>query len=124
MVSIAFFSTHFKMKRIPATLLVLGTLMVLSALSSLSNGVLSDWTIFGYTIFGACDAFTANILMPLGAFIMAVYLGWFAPKGLMNDQLTNYGTLRNKFAGPVMFLLKWVTPILIIIIFGASALME
>ncbi|MDE6510954.1 MAG: hypothetical protein K2L00_02505, partial [Muribaculaceae bacterium] len=122
--SIAFFSNHFKMKRIPANLLVLGPLMVLSALSSLSNGVLSDWTIFGYTIFGACDAFTANILMPLGAFIMAVYLGWFAPKGLMKDQLTNGGTLRNKLAGPVMFLLKWVTPILIIIIFGASALME
>ena len=123
-VSIAFFSNHFKMKRIPATLLVLGPLMILSALSSLSNGVLSDWTIFGYTIFGACDAFTANILMPLGAFIMAVYLGWFAPKGLMKEQLTNDGTIRNCLAAPVMFLLKWVTPILIIIIFGASILMK
>ncbi|MDE6291780.1 MAG: sodium-dependent transporter [Muribaculaceae bacterium] len=123
-VSIAYFSNHFKLKRIPATLLVLGPLVVLSALSSLSNGVLSDWTIFGYTIFGACDAFTANILMPLGAFIMAVYLGWFAPKDLMKDQLTNGGTLRNRLAGLVIFLLKWVTPILIIIIFGASALME
>lgn len=123
-VSIAYFSNHFKMKRIPATLLVLGPLMVLSALSSLSNGVLSDLTLFGYTIFGACDALTANILMPLGALLMAIYLGWFAPKGLLNDQLTNGGTLRNKLAGPVTFLLKWVTPILIIIIFGASALME
>ena len=104
--------------------MVMVPLLFLSALSSLSNGVLSDWTIFGYTIFGACDAFTANILMPLGAFIMAVYLGWFAPKGLMMDQLTNGGTIRNRFAVPVIFLLKWVTPILIIIIFGASLLMK
>ena len=123
-VAIAFFSNHFKMKRIPATLLVLGPLVALSALSSLSNGVLSDWTIFGYTLFSGCDALTANILMPLGAFIMSVYLGWFAPKGLMKDQLTNGGTLRNRLAGPVMFLLKWVTPILIVVIFVASLLME
>ncbi|MDE6547995.1 MAG: sodium-dependent transporter [Muribaculaceae bacterium] len=123
-VSIAYFSNHFKMKRIPATCMVLIPLVLLSALSSLSNGVLSDWTIFGYTIFGACDAFTANILMPLGAFIMAVYLGWFAPKGMMKDQLTNGGTIRNRLAGTVMFLLKWITPILIVIIFGASVLMK
>lgn len=123
-VSIAYFSNHFKIKRVPATSLVMVPLVFLSALSSLSNGVLSDWTIFGYTIFGACDAFTANILMPLGAFIMAVYLGWFAPKGLMKDQLTNGGTIRNMFAAPVMFLLKWITPILIVIIFAASLLMK
>lgn len=123
-VSIAYFSRHFKLKRVPATCLVMVPLLFLSSLSSLSNGVLSDWTIFGYTIFGACDALTANILMPLGALIMAIYLGWFAPKGMMKDQLTNGGTLRNRFAAPVMFLLKWVTPILIIIIFAASILMK
>lgn len=122
-VSIAYFSNYFKMKRIPATCLVLVPLILLSAISSLSNGVLSDYKIFGYTFFGACDAFTANILMPLGALIMAVYVGWFAPKGLMKDQLTNGGTLRNRLAGPVMFLLKWVTPGLIIVIFAASLFM-
>ena len=121
-VSIAYFSNHFRMKRIPATMLVLVPLMLLSSVSSLSNGVLADWTIFGYTVFGACDALTANILMPLGALIMAVYLGWFAPKGLMKDQLTNGGTIRNRLAGTVMFLLKWVTPVLIVVIFVASFL--
>lgn len=119
-VSIAYFSGHFKMKRIPATCAVLLPLVLLSSLSSLSNGMLSHWTIFGYTIFGACDAVTANILMPLGALIMAVYLGWFAPKNLLKDQLTNGGSVRNWFAVPVIFLLKWVTPILIIVIFIAS----
>lgn len=119
-VSIAYFSGHFKMKRIPATCAVLLPLVLLSSLSSLSNGMLSHWTIFGYTIFGACDAVTANILMPLGALIMAVYLGWFAPKNLLKDQLTNGGSVKNWFAVPVIFLLKWVTPILIIVIFIAS----
>ena len=123
-VSIAYFSGHFKMKRVTATCAVLLPLILLSALSSLSNGVLSGWKIFGYTIFDGCDAFTANILMPLGALIMSVYVGWFAPKGMMKEQLTNGGTIRNRFAGPVIFLLKWVTPILIALIFAASLLMK
>lgn len=123
-VSIAYFCSHFKMNRVAATAVVMVPLLVLSALSSLSNGILSDWTLFGYTIFGACDALTANIIMPLGAFLMSIYIGWFAPKGLMHDQLTNDGTLPNHFAKPVMFLLKWVTPLLIIIIFGASLFMK
>lgn len=119
-VSIAYFIGHHNMKRLSATCMVLIPLLLLSAMSSLSNGILSDWTIFGYTIFGACDAFTANILMPLGALIMSIYLGWFAPKNLMKEQLTNYGTLTNKLVGPVNFILKWVAPIVIIAIFATS----
>lgn len=121
-VSIAYFCGHFKMKRSTATWLVLAPLMALSAVSSLSNGVLSDWKIFGFTFFDACDQFTANFMMPLGALIMSVYVGWFAPKNMMLDQLTNGGTLRNRFARPVIFLLKWVTPILIAVILITSLL--
>lgn len=119
-VSIAYICGHFKMKRIPATWLVLAPLILLSAVSSLSNGVLSDWKIFGYTFFDACDKFTANFMMPLGALIMSVYVGWFAPKNLLMEQLTNGGTLRNRLARPVGFLLKWVTPILIAVILITS----
>lgn len=122
-VSIAYFCNHFKVKRLAATAIVMVPLILLSALSSLSNGVLSDWTLFGYTIFEGCDAFTANILMPLGALIMAVYIGWFAPKGLMIDQLSNHGKLKNRLAPLVIFLLKWVTPGLIAVIFAASLFM-
>lgn len=119
-VSIAYVCGHFRIKRVAATCIVLLPLVGLSSLSSLSNGILSDWTIFGYTIFDACDQLTANILMPLGALIMSVYVGWFAPKNMMMEQLTNGGQLRNRFAGLVIFLLKWVAPVLITVIFISS----
>lgn len=122
-VSIAYFSSHFRMKRVTATCVTLLPLLLFSALSSLSNGVLSDWTIFGYTIFGACDALTANVMMPLCALIMSIYIGWFAPEGMMKSQLTNDGSIRNRLAGPIIFLLKWVTPVLIIVIFVSSLFM-
>lgn len=122
-VSIAYFCDHYNMKRLVATAVVMIPLFVLGALSSLSNGVLSDFTSFGYTIFSGCDALTADIIMPIGALIMAIYLGWFAPKNILRDQLTNNGKLRGYFVGPIIFLLKWVTPIVIVVIMLTSAFM-
>lgn len=121
-VTIAYVQGKFNYGRKISTCIVLAPLIVLSAISSLSCGVLSDWTIFGYTFFDACDAFSANILMPFGALLMCVYVGWFAPKGMMKNQLTNDGSLRNVLAKPIMFILKWVAPICILIIFCASML--
>lgn len=123
-VSIAYFCDHFGMGRTKATILVMLPLCFLGALSSLSNGVLSDFTLFGYTIFSGCDELTANIIMPISALIMAIFLGWFAPKGLIRDQLTNNGKLSGVFVKPVTFLLKWVTPIVIVIILLALLLSE
>ncbi len=122
-VSIAYFCDHYKMKRIKATALVMLPLLVLGALSSLSNGVLADWTLFGYTIFSGCDAITANVIMPIGALIMSIFLGWFAPKNLIRNQLTNDGKLGGWFVKPVIFLLKWVTPVVIILILITSMFM-
>lgn len=119
-VSIAYFIDHFKMKRGMATALVMLPLFILGALSSLSNGVLSDWTLFGYTIFSGCDAITANVIMPIGALIMSIFLGWGAPKNLIREQLTNNGQLKDYFVKPVTFLLKWVTPIVIVVILFTS----
>lgn len=121
-VSIAYFCDHYEMSRAKATACVMLPLFFLGALSSLSNGVLSDMTIFGYTFFDACDAVTANIIMPIGALIMSVFLGWFAPKNLIKNQLTNDGKLNDFFVKPVIFLLKWVTPIVIVLILLTSLL--
>lgn len=119
-VSIAYFCDHYGMKRSVATVVVMLPLVVLGALSSLSNGVLSHLTLFGHTIFSGCDALTADVIMPIGALIMSVFLGWFAPKNLIRDQLTNGGKLKGYFVAPVTFLLKWVTPIVIVIILVTS----
>lgn len=121
-VTIAYVQEKFHVGRKTATCTVLTPLVVLSAFSSLSCGVLSDFTFFGYTFFDACDVFSANILMPVGALLMSIYVGWFAPKGMMVNQLTNNGSLRNILAKPIIFILKWVAPICILIILIASYL--
>lgn len=122
-VSIAFFCDRYGMKRWKATVLVFAPLLVVSALCSLSNGVLSDWKIVGMTIFEFLDMCGTNLLLPLGAMFMCIYIGWFGPKNLMKDSLSNDGLLGHPwYIGPVIFLLRWVCPLLIAAIFIASFL--
>lgn len=115
-VSVAFLRDRFKITRRKACLIALCPLFVLSTVCSLSFSVLSDFTVFGLTIFDFLDTFTTNILLPLTSIGVCVFLGWFAPKNLLRDQLTNGGTLRSHIVGVVMFVIRWIAPVLIAVI--------
>ncbi|MDE5842518.1 MAG: sodium-dependent transporter [Muribaculaceae bacterium] len=115
-VSVAYVQRHFRKSRLSATLIVLMPLVVLSSLCSLSFGRLDDLLIFGYTIFNFLDTFTTNYMLPITALVGVVYIGWFAPKGILRDEITNYGTT-GRFMSPLMqFIIRYPAPILIFII--------
>ncbi len=112
-VPVAYFCDHFGMARRKAVILTHLPLFVLSALCSLSFGSLSDVSILGMTIFDFFDQVSANYFLPIGGIGISLYLGWFAPKNLLEDQLTNGGTVRSYILPIVRFLLRYVTPIII-----------
>lgn len=115
-VSVAFFRDRFSMKRSTACLVVMLPLCVFSTICSLSQGVLSDIRIMGMNIFDSLDTFATNILLPLSAIFMCVYLGWFAPKGFFLGEMTNHGTFPSRFASVATFMLKWIAPAFITVI--------
>lgn len=118
--SIAFIDDRFRTGRRKATLIVLLPMVVLSTICSLSFGRLSHLTIFGLNIFDFLDFLTNNILLPLVAIGGCIYVGWFAPKNLMHNQLTNNGKLRNSLAPSVTFMLRYVAPLAILAIMISS----
>ena len=118
--SIAYVNDHFHTGRRRATLIVLLPMIVLSSVCSLSFGSLSHLTIREMNIFETLDYFTNNILLPLVAIAGCVYVGWFAPKNLMKDQLTNYGQLLNSWAPIVTMILRFFAPAAILCIMIAS----
>lgn len=63
------------------------------------------------------DKFTANILLPLGGFFTTIYVGWRMDRKLFVGQLTNDGALKMTLVNCVIFLLKYVCPIMMMIIF-------
>lgn len=115
-VSVRLFQDRLKMSRLKAVLTVMLPLLGLSAVCSLSQGSLSDVKVFGMDFFTLFDTVASNILLPVGSLLMCIFLGWFAPRNLLPDQLTNNGSLRCRVVKPVMFLIKWVAPIAILII--------
>jgi NSS family neurotransmitter:Na+ symporter len=64
-----------------------------------------------------CDQLTANVLLPLGSMLTCFFVGWYIPKQVVHDELTNGGTLRNRFVGVYLFAVRYVCPICISLIF-------
>ncbi len=118
-VTIAFVHNKCRISRVKATVLTVLPLFVLSSLCSLSFSTLSDFKIFGMTIFDLLDVFATNILLPVGAIFICIYLGWCAPKGLLKNELTNGGTIRSRISGTVMFIIRYVAPVMILMVLVA-----
>lgn len=112
-VTVAFLCDRFGLKRRNSCLIVVLPLFVLSSLCSLSQSSLSTFTIFGKTIFDFLDTFATNLLLPLGAIIMCVFLGWFVPKDYLKRELTNNYSFRSIMTPIVSFIIKWCAPLLI-----------
>ena len=67
--------------------------------------------------FGAFDSITADVLMPIGGLLTALFAGWVFDRQQFRDQITNYGTVPAKLFPLLVFILKWVAPILLSIVF-------
>lgn len=119
-VSIAFMQDRFNMKRTKACLWVMLPLVILSSLCSLSQGVLSDFTVMNLTLFDLLDTVATNYMLPTVAILTCVYLGWFAPKGFLKQELSNKDTLAGKFIPVVCFIIKYIAPLLIGVILLAK----
>lgn len=114
--SIAFIQDRFGVSRKKATLIVLLPMFVLSSICALSFGALDNIKIFGLNIFESLDSLTNNVMLPLVALGGSIYVGWFAPRNLLANQLTNNGKLSSILVKPIRFLLRFIAPAAIITI--------
>ena len=83
---------------------------------TLSFGPLSNFKIFGFTIFDLFDHVTASYLLPIGTLAMTIFLGWFYPKAEVKDEITNGGTLKGKLFELYYFILRYAAPIAMVVI--------
>ena len=106
-----------RMSRKKAAMWVSVVCMALGVFCSLSFGLLGNVKLFGLTIFDCFDAFPSKILMPLGGIIISLFTGWYLDKKLVHDELTNDGTIRFRLFPFIIFLLRWVIPVAIGLVF-------
>ncbi len=113
----AYILEEHKMSRSKAALLVSAGVVVLAIISSLSFGVLKDFTIFGLTFFNFIDYITAKIMLPLGGMLICIFVGLRIDKKVLKAELTNEGTITFYFFKTYAFFTKFIAPILIGLVF-------
>lgn len=106
---------HFTRKK--AAGIVSAGVMLLGIVSSLSFGVLKDFTIFGLTFFNLLDYVTAKIMLPFGGMLVCIFVGWRIDRKILKKELTNKGTVPFYFFNFYAFFLKYVAPVAIGLIF-------
>ncbi len=81
--------------------------------SVLSFNYWQDYKLFGFTYFDIMDKLTANIMLPLGGLLIAVFVAWLMHSESSRDELStsdiNYGLWK--------FLVRFVAPIGVLLIF-------
>ncbi|MCR4592977.1 MAG: sodium-dependent transporter [Bacteroidaceae bacterium] len=107
----AFVSEHYNLTRKHAATLVTLVYLVLGAACSLSFGPWKDYTLAGMTVFSWFDFATAMFVMPIGGIFITLFAGWYLDRKLLTDELTNNGTLKVRGLRVLIFLIRWVAPI-------------
>jgi NSS family neurotransmitter:Na+ symporter len=90
---VSWLEEHQGFSRHASTLSVMGSIAVLSVLSVLSYNVIADWQILGKDLNGALDYLSNQILLPLGGFLLAFFVGWFVSRKTSAEEL-NMGSAR------------------------------
>ncbi len=117
-VIVAYVSEELGLSRKGAIALSVSVILVLGSLCSLSQGVLSDITLFGNNIFDCFDKFSANILLPLGGLFAVIFVGWRMKKADVTDEITSAGIYKypSFMQNFIYFSIKYLAPLVVAVI--------
>ncbi|CAI8841642.1 Uncharacterized sodium-dependent transporter YocR [Brevibacillus sp. IT-7CA2] len=97
---------------------VIGLLIfIVGVPSALSFGVWSEVTLFGKSIFDAMDFLVSNILMPLGALLIAIFVPLKMKRETLINELGAHTSLGKRMFIIWLLLIKYVAPIAILAVF-------
>ena len=103
-------------RKMAAWMVTLGC-MTLGVACSLSMGVWNGFQLGGMCLFDLFDFISAKIILPLGGIIICLFVGWKLDRNLVYNEVTNNGSLRVRLVRLYLFLVRWVAPLAIAVIF-------
>ena len=90
---------------------------VIGVLATLSFRTGSPLHIAGNTVFDLLDHVTALYFMPLGGLLIVLFAGWKMKRADVMDELTNSGTLKAGIRRCIYFIIRYIAPVAITVIF-------
>ena len=113
----AFVLEETRIPRTQASVLVSFSCMVLGVACSLSFGIWSDVTIFGMGFFDLFDFIASKLVLPLGGIVICLFTGWYLDRQLVYNEVTNQGTVPFRLFRLYLFLIRYVVPLAIGMVF-------
>lgn len=103
------------MTRLRASVYSGAIIWLLGLLTIFSFNIGREWTLFGLTMFELLDYLTANIMLPLGGLLIALFAGWVMKRQSSMEELgLGNGVLYSTWR----VLVRFITPIAIMIVFA------
>ena len=113
----AFFTEELHLPRRHSAWIVTAGCSLLAIGCSLSVGAVEGLGLFGLSLMDFCDYLTAQIMLPAGAFLTSLFVGWFVDQRLVRDEFTNNGTQSLHFFRAYQFSVRFIVPLCILLIF-------
>ena len=120
-VLVAYCSEEFRISRRRAGIFISLFVMVMASVCAISQMPDSSLRIAGLNLFDLFDKVSATYMLPVGAFFITVFAGWVFGKERFRGQITS-GGLYNRHVYPiVLFIVRFIAPIVILAIFLSKA---
>lgn len=95
-----------------------GTIIFLASIpAALSFGVLADITLFGKSIFDATDYLVSNIMLPLGCLLISIFISFRMEKAIVIQEFQAGSSVGVGWFKVWRFLMRWIVPLTITIVF-------
>ena len=116
-VMVAYLVEEVHIQRKWATVFACVATMSLGVFASLSLMDNTPFSVGGKTFFDGLDFLSSNILLPIGGFLIVIFVGWYLGKKKFYDEITNEGKLKMRIKPVILFIIKFVAPLAIALIF-------
>ena len=113
----AFFHEELHIKRHNAAWVLTVVCSVLAVFCALSVGAVESIRLFGMSLMDFCDFLTANLMLPAGALLTSLLIGWIASKQMVRNEFSNGGTVSSRWFGVWHFCVRFIVPVCILLVF-------
>ena len=98
---------------------IIGTaIFIVGIPSALSFGVLSEWKLFGKTLFDLWDYMITALIMPISSLLVAVFVGWIRQKSDVLGHMREGSSVPQAVIALWLNALRFLAPVAILLVFA------
>ena len=116
-VIVAALTEEFNISRPKAAWIGAACTAVIGIVATMSFQQSSPLHIGGLKAFDILDLVTSHYIMPLGGLLIVLFVGWRMKRADTLNELTNEGTLRSGIRKAILFIIRYLAPVAIAVIF-------